>query len=354
MEATDDKICKFSSDEYYSNFNSVQKITNIESACDSNETIISGGKEVSIKNLLTTYNGLKDICYKLESNLYDLKDKCKTSGTKNHCRRLQHWLEGKVIDTVENRSIITYIMLFYKIWGNILEKVQITNKNDCQTKYFPINVDYYIKWKKMYDYNLNYKEVQWAFQNEEDCKENCRKNCKQNYCAYILNVFNIYKEFEKVCTGESTPRCPEYWEEFQKNYLATSDIESKCKEVYDKLGFYKVKMTLDIEGEEKYVEQYESTYMFSFFEKLIGYSIKYYLSKTMHYSRYIVLPIILILLFYFFMKKLSFFGSKIAPKADDMRKMWRNVQGVTNPATLLNPMKPPGGGNKIGLPYMPK
>ncbi|SBS95200.1 hypothetical protein POVCU2_0093930, partial [Plasmodium ovale curtisi] len=51
---------------------------------------------------------------------------------------------------------------------------------------------------------------------------------------------------------------------------------------------------------------------------------------------------------------LSFFGSKIAPKADDMRKMWRNVQGVTNPASLLNPMKPPGGGNKMGLPYLPK
>ncbi|SBS91701.1 hypothetical protein POVCU2_0069390, partial [Plasmodium ovale curtisi] len=52
--------------------------------------------------------------------------------------------------------------------------------------------------------------------------------------------------------------------------------------------------------------------------------------------------------------KLSFFGSKIAPKADGMRNMWRNVQGVTNPASLLNPMKPPGGGNKMGLPYLPK
>ncbi|SBT72207.1 hypothetical protein, conserved [Plasmodium ovale] len=53
-------------------------------------------------------------------------------------------------------------------------------------------------------------------------------------------------------------------------------------------------------------------------------------------------------------KHLFFFGSKIDPKSDDMRKMWRNVQGVTNPASLLNPMKPPGGGNKIGLPFLPK
>ncbi|SBT56210.1 PIR Superfamily Protein [Plasmodium ovale wallikeri] len=53
-------------------------------------------------------------------------------------------------------------------------------------------------------------------------------------------------------------------------------------------------------------------------------------------------------------KHLFFFGSKIDPKSDDMRKMWRNVQEVTNPASLLNPMKPPGGENKIGLPFLPK
>ncbi|SBT73375.1 hypothetical protein POWCR01_000108700, partial [Plasmodium ovale] len=231
---------------------------------------------------------------------------------------------------------------------------EIKNNSECKLNHYPISVDYYKKWKKMYDYQLNSKEIQCALQNKEGCNEECKKNCKENYCIYILDVFNIYKEFEKVYTEERIPRCPKYWEEFQKNYLATSDIESKCKEVYDKLGFYKVKMTLNIEDEEKYIAQYESAYMFSFFEKLIGYSIKYYLSKTMHYSRYIVLPIILILLFYFFMKKLSFSGSKISPRMDDLRKIWRNVQGVTNPATLLNPPRPPLGGNKMGLSYMPK
>ncbi|SBT73867.1 hypothetical protein POWCR01_000161400 [Plasmodium ovale] len=37
----------------------------------------------------------------------------------------------------------------------------------------------------------------------------------------------------------------------KKKYKETSDIESKCKELYDKLRFYKVKMSLDIGGEEK-------------------------------------------------------------------------------------------------------
>ncbi|SBS93759.1 hypothetical protein POVCU2_0083460 [Plasmodium ovale curtisi] len=113
-------------------------------------------------------------------------------------------------------------------------------------------------------------------------------------------------------------------------------------------------MSLGDPGEETYIEQYETTYAFSFFEKNIGYSIKKYLFKSLYYSKLVVAPILLILLFYFFMKKLSLFGSKISPHVDNLRKMWRNVQGVTNPATLLHSPKPPLGDNKMGLPYMPK
>ncbi|SBT57207.1 hypothetical protein POVWA2_077950 [Plasmodium ovale wallikeri] len=190
-------------------------------------------------------------------------------------------------------------------------------------------------------------------ENSFDMKKHCTHLQFLLQYNYILDIFNIYNEFEHVCNEANKERCPEYWNEFKNKYSETSDIEYKCKDVYENFGFYKVKMYWGEKGIEKYIEQYESEHIFAFFEKLIGYSIKYYLSKTMHYCKYIVLPIILILLFYFFMKKLSFFGSKISPKADDMRKMWRNVQSVTNPASLLNPMKPPGGGNKMGLPYMP-
>ncbi|SCA48152.1 PIR protein [Plasmodium ovale] len=359
MVTTDDKICKFPSDEYYSNFEKAIKVVNSESACDSSEKSHSGENQLSIESLLSKYEGLKDICYKLEASLHDSKNKTDSLyDTKTHCTYLQHWLEDRIINTVETRSIITYIMLFYTIWGNVMEKIKIHNKNECETTYSPINVNYYIKWKKIHDYNYNHKKVKCVLKNEEerntDCNENYEENCKEVYCKYILDIFNIYKEFEKVCTGSNVRICPKYWNEFKNNYEGISDIEKQCKEEYEKLGFYKVKKYFGEQGIEEYIEQYESEYIFSFFEKLIGYSIKYYLSKTIHYSKYILLPIVLILLFYFFMKKLSFFGSKIAPKADDMRKMWRNVQGVTNPASLLNPMKPPGGGNKIGLPFLPK
>ncbi|SBT73485.1 PIR protein [Plasmodium ovale] len=359
MAATDDIMCKLPSDEYYSNFEKANKTIITESVCDSHEKLYSGENQLSIENLLSKYKDLKDICYKLEASLHDLKEKKDSSeDMKKHCTYLQLWLEDKVISTVESKSTITYIMLLYTVWRKIVEKIKINNKNKCETTYSPINVDYYKKWKKIHDYNYNHKKVKCVLQNEEDCNtdcnENCKENCKEVYCKYILDIFNIYKEFEKVCTGSNIQICPKCWNEFKTNYEGISDIEKQCNEEYEKLGFYKVKVYFGDEGIEEYIEQYESEHIFSFFEKLIGYSIKYYLSKTIHYSKYILLPIILILLFYFFMKKLSFFGSKIAPKSDDMRKMWRNVQGVTNPASLLNPMKPTGGGNKIGLPFLPK
>ncbi|SBS99668.1 PIR Superfamily Protein [Plasmodium ovale curtisi] len=334
MADTDTHNCELTSEKCYKTFDNVEVKGDLKTYCDSEE------------NLLNVYPDLKNFCYKLVSNVENLKEK-KYNNLNNNRLHLQLWLQDNVFKMVERKSIILYIVLFDKLWRSIMDKNDISNKNEYMPKYYNVGIDYRAKWKKMFDFNFNYKEIQCAFQNKEDCKDDCNKcckeNCRENYCKYILDIFNINNEFEHVCNRETyNQTCPEFWNEFKKNYKETSDIESKCKEIYDKLGFYKVKMSLDIEGEEKYVEQYESTYMFSFFEKLIGYSIKYYLSKTIHYSKYVLLPI------------LSFFGSKIAPKADDMRNMWRNVQGVTNPASLLNPMKPPGGGNKMGLPYLPK
>ncbi|SBT02429.1 PIR Superfamily Protein [Plasmodium ovale curtisi] len=352
MDVTETNICELPSEKYYNDFGKVKITDKFKRFCDSNESLHSG------ENLLVKYPELKDFCYKLSSNLECLKEKNENLELNKRCTYLNLWLQDYVINTIESKSAIICIAFLQSVWSNVINSLDDSIKNSCAIKWPQVSIDYRVKWKKIYDYNKNFKTVECTFQNKEycnkECKENCGESCKENYCKYILDIFNLHNEFAHVCNETNNQRCPDFWNEFHENYSSTSHIVSKCKDIYDKLGFYKVKMPLDIEGEKKYVEQYESTYIFSFFEKLIGYSIKYYLSKTMHYSRYIVLPIILILLFYFFMKKLSFFGSKIAPKADDMRKMWRNVQGVTNPATLLNPMKPPGGGNKIGLPYMPK
>ncbi|SBS89622.1 PIR Superfamily Protein [Plasmodium ovale curtisi] len=350
MESPDSNNCELPSEKYYHGLNSVTITNNSQSVCDSNENTLSG------ENPLSKYPSLYHFCYKLEENLRNLKnEEDKPDAMKKKCSYLKHWLHDNVINTAEIKSPIFHIMLLYTIWEKIVEKFKINNKNECETKHSFIGLDYHTKWKKMHDYHDNYKELKCVFQNKEDCKvheeknckeickgdckEVCKEDCKKTYCEYFVDIFNIYKEFEHVCNnGTDNRRCPYFWETFKKNYSETSVIEELCQKVYEDHGYYKVKVSLDIEGEEKYVYQYESTYMFSFFEKLIGYSIKKILSKSLYYSKYI----------------LSLFGSKISPRFDDLRKMWRNVQGVTNPATLLNPMKPPGGGNKMGLPYLPK
>ncbi|SBT02608.1 PIR Superfamily Protein, partial [Plasmodium ovale curtisi] len=280
MADTDTHNCELTSEKSYKTFDNVQVKVDLKKYCDSEE------------NLLNSHPDLKNFCYKLVSNLENFKEKNSTN-LNNDCLHLQLWIQDNVFKTVERKFIIFYIVLFDKIWRNFMDKNDISDKNEYMPKHYTVGIDYRTKWKKMFDFNFNYKEIQCAFQNKEDCKDDCKdycnecckENCRENYCKYILDIFNINKEFEHVCNRETNNKtCPEFWSEFKKNYSATSDIESKCKELYDKLGFYKVKMSLDIEGEEKYVEQYESTYMFSFFEKLIGYSIKYYLSKTIHYS----------------------------------------------------------------------
>ncbi|SBT83472.1 PIR protein [Plasmodium ovale] len=333
MAPRDMDNCELPSEKYYRELHNYTQGTTYKNLCDSNDYILSGENPIS-KN-----SDLKDFCYKFASNIENLKNKKNESSfdMKKHCTHLQFWLQYNVISITEKKSTITCISLIHSIWENIKNNLEDSIKNSCTIKLPPVSIGYREKWKKMHDYIYNYEQLKCAFKTEEGCNGDFKENCRDYYCKYILDIFNIYNEFEHVCNGENRERCPDFWNEFKNKYLETSDIESKCKDVYDKLGFYKVKMYWGEQDIEKYIEQYESEHIFSFFEKLIGYSIKYYLSKTIYYSKYI----------------LSFFGSKISPRVDDMRKMWRNVQGVTNPASLLNPGKPPSGGNKMGLPYMP-
>ncbi|SBT01192.1 PIR Superfamily Protein [Plasmodium ovale curtisi] len=344
MAAPYSNNCELPSEKYYHELDIVAKTSTYESLCDSNGNIISG------ENPFVKSPDLKDFCYKLVSNLELLKakEKVKNFDIRERCIYLKHWLHDHAINAVDIKSPISYIMFLHSVWLNIIDSTEVSIDDACKIEFFPVSIRYLEKWKRMHDYNQNYEDLKSLL--------NSKAHCKQKYCKDLADITNIYKEFMHVCSTDTNNRkCPDFFNKFKETYeKEASEIETQCKGIYDELGLYKVKVYFGEQGIEEYIEQYESEYTFSFFEKLIGYSIKYYLSKTIHYSKYIVLPIILILLFYFFMKKLSFFGSKISPRVDGMRKMWINVQGVTNPATLLNPMKPPGGGNKIGLPYMPK
>ncbi|SBS93342.1 PIR Superfamily Protein [Plasmodium ovale curtisi] len=336
MEIPNNTNCDLPSERIYNNFDNVETSETYKSFCNSYESTL--GK----------YPDLQELCFKLVSNLYKLNEK-ESSGSnmKEQCTYLNFWKQKNVIDIVQGNASITYIIILHTIWDQIINVHYISKKDICNPKYFSsIGIDYTKKWEKMHNYNNNYKQLETAF--------NSKENSKEKYCNDIADVINIYNEFVHVCNGENKQRCPDFWGIFQNNYESSSKIEQRCRDIYIKLGLYKVKMSLGDPGEETYIEQYETTYAFSFFEKIIGYSIKKYLSKSLYYFKLVVAPILLILLFYFFMKKLSLFGSKISPRVDNLRKMWRNVQGVTNPATRLHPPKPPLGGNKMGLPYMPK
>ncbi|SBT74186.1 PIR protein [Plasmodium ovale] len=359
FEFQDTNKCELPSEKHYITLNNVTITDTSKKFCDLNETLVN------------KYPLIEGFCFKLASHLENFKNSNEMiSEEKKKCKSLKFWFHDYIINTVETRSIITYIMLLYSVWSKFKEANKLPNTDECNTTFTFVSIDHLGKRKKMYDFNDNYKELQCAFQKKNDCKVDatedckeicnvdcngkCKEDCKDKYCTYFLDIINIHNEFEQVCAGTNKQRCPDFWDDFKNNYLSISNIEELCQKVYEEHGFYKVKMSLGEEGEEKYVDQYESTYMFSFFEKFIGYSIKKFLYKLLYYSKYTVLPILLILLFYFFMKKLSLFGSKISSRVDDLRKMWRNVQGVTNPATLLHPPKPPFGGNKMGLPYVPK
>ncbi|SBT34768.1 PIR Superfamily Protein [Plasmodium ovale wallikeri] len=228
------------------------------------------------EKLLSKYPAIKEYCLKFAANIENLKNKVESNNMEKEFTYSKHWMRHNVISTVKGNISINFIMFLYKVRNDILENHKIFNINECMTNVTLVSVDDFLKWKKMYDYMDNYKKLECTFQKKQECEEYCNEACNDDY---------------------------------KENYC-----------------------------EETYIEQYESLHTFSFLEKLIGYSIKTILSKSLYYSKYI----------------LSLFGSKTSPPFDNLRKIWRNVQGVTNPATLLNPMKPPGGGNKMGLPYLPK
>ncbi|SBT57198.1 hypothetical protein POVWA2_077910 [Plasmodium ovale wallikeri] len=255
------------------------------------ENLESVTEEESSKSYCNSNNNILD-------NYLNLKAFC--------CKLVSHLVNLKNRNSTEDMK--------KHFWLNIVENLDVSIKNKCNITFSSVSIGYLGKWKKMHDYNNNYVHLKTEFDN--------KKNCKENY--YFKNC-----------------------------YKASSELEQQCKDVYQNVGFYKVNISFEDQDEGTYIEQYVSEHKFSFIERLLGISIGIIIYKFLHFSKFVIAPILLILFFYFFMKKLSLFGSKITPRVDNLRKMWRNVQCVTNTATLLNPAKPPTGGNKMGLPYKP-
>lgn len=225
------------------------------------------------------------------------EEKETSTNLKKPCTHLKHWLHDHVINAAAVKYPLTHMSMLHSVWLSIINSSDDSIENIYKTIFSPFIIGYIGKWKKMHDYNNNYVHPKSAFKSKETCKE--------KYCKHIADIVNIYNKFLHVYTGTNEKRFPEYWNDFKKNFQEASKIETQCKEVYDKFGFYKIKMDLGEQGIEEYIQQYESEHTFSFIEKMISYNIKNILSKSIHFSKYSVLPILFILLFSFFLKKVK-------------------------------------------------
>lgn len=234
--------CNLPSDKYYENLESVTEEESSKSYCDSNN------------NILDNYPNLKVFCCKLVSHLVNLKNRNSPEDMKKHCTYLLQWLIYKVISTTEIKFPITYMTALHSVWLNIVENLDVSIKNTCSITFSSVSIGYLGKWKKMHDYNNNYVHLKTEFDN--------KKNCKEYYCKYIVDIFNLYNEFLHVCNGSNKHRCPDFWLYFKKGYEESSELEQQCKDVYDKLGFYKVKMSFEDQDEGTYIEQYVSEHKF--------------------------------------------------------------------------------------------
>ncbi|SBT84440.1 PIR protein [Plasmodium ovale] len=249
MTTSDASNCELTSEKHYSNLGSVTKKGPSKSFCNSDE------------NLPNMCDDLKEFCWKLEENLKLFKEKVVPNDVKKSCTYINLWLQDQVINTVPSKNTIICISSLHSIWEKVKDTLADSIKNSCVAQLPPISIGSREKWKKMHDYNENCEYLKTAFKSKE--------NCKEKYCKYVANISNIYNEFLHVCNGTNKQRCPEYWDIFKNNYEGASEIEEACNDIYQKLGYYKIKVHFGEQDIEEYIEQYETEYIFSFLEKLI-------------------------------------------------------------------------------------
>ncbi|SBT71966.1 PIR protein, partial [Plasmodium ovale] len=149
-----------------------------------------------------TYEGIYDLCCLLEKNLKNLSARIKNENNTERCRYFYFWLNDEIRKKLKTRHPNTtndtsLLLAFYSVGSKI--NYELSNSNCTYIYDKNITLDYWKKWKDLYDYIRNYSYISNKISSNNLC---------ELYDKYFDYIVSLYGEYKKECCRGSTLKCP--------------------------------------------------------------------------------------------------------------------------------------------------
>ncbi|SBT73187.1 PIR protein [Plasmodium ovale] len=156
-----------------------------------------------VNRFIAQYKGIYDLCCLFEKNLKNLSERIKNENNNTEsCRYFYFWLNDEIRKKLKTRHPNTtndtsLLLAFYSVGSKINSEL---SNNNCKYIYDNnVTLDYWKKWKDLYDYIRNYSYISNKINSNNLC---------ELYDKYFDYIVSLYAEYKKECCEGSPLKCP--------------------------------------------------------------------------------------------------------------------------------------------------
>ncbi|SBS82171.1 PIR protein [Plasmodium ovale] len=176
-----------------------------------------------VSSIYGIYPGIKQLCLNVALYLNNIGKKTLDDDTeKTYCSYVKYLLYDEIIKNKEITKHYEILSSFRIPWNTIISKGYFTKMDNCKPLFHNIYIQYYEKWKKMFDYCINYTPI------KEQLSPN--NSCAKSYCKYIYENKDLYREFTELCKNRYDYNCPSFFQECKKNIPNNILVLPACEE----------------------------------------------------------------------------------------------------------------------------
>ncbi|SBT58580.1 PIR Superfamily Protein [Plasmodium ovale wallikeri] len=186
---------------------------------------VNGSKQFceSVKSFISKYSGIEKVCWEVASYLSYIGNKLSDDNkVKTYCSYVKYLLYDEIIKNKEITNHYEILITFNIPWNTIISNGDFNKKENCRPEFPNIPIHYDEKWKKMFDYCINYDPIQRKLSSEN--------SCAKSYCQYIDENKGLYTEFKELCANHDEYYCPSFFQECEKNIPNNILVLPACEE----------------------------------------------------------------------------------------------------------------------------
>ncbi|SBT74492.1 Plasmodium vivax Vir protein, putative [Plasmodium ovale] len=211
MPIPDHDSCELYADSIYTELKSNEDVERSKHFCE------------NVKSFISKYPGMEKVCWEVASYLSYIGDKLLDNNkVKTYCSYVKYLLYYEIIKNKKIANHYEILSSFNIPWYTIISEENFSEMDNCRPEFPKIPIHYYEKWKKMFDYCINYAHIK-----EQLSPKNF---CAKSYCQYIDENEDLYTEFTELCKNQDDDYCPPFFKDCENNIPSAILDLPQCSE----------------------------------------------------------------------------------------------------------------------------